>query len=88
MASIYRVKVGKQGRIVLPKELREAYEVSSGDEAVIIVKGQELSIHLHKVPKDPIKHLIELSKLISIELSAEELKKKADEERLKQFLET
>ena len=88
MASIYRVKVGKQGRIVLPKELREAYEVSSGDEAIIIAKGQELSIHLHKVPKDLIKHLIELSKLISIELSAEELKKKADEERLKQFLET
>ena len=88
MASIYRVKVGKQGRIVLPKELREAYEVSSGDEAVIIVKGQELSIHLHKVPKDPIKHLIELSESVSIGLSAEELKKKADEERLKQFLET
>ena len=88
MASIYKVKIGKQGRIVLPKELREAYEVSSGDEAIIIAKGQELSIHLHKVPKDPIKHLIELSKSISIELSAEELKKKADEERLKQFLET
>ena len=88
MASIYRVKVGKQGRIVLPKELREAYEVSSGDEAVIIVKGQELSIHLHKVPKDPIKHLIELSESVSTGLSAEELKKKADEERLKQFLET
>ena len=88
MASIYRVKVGKQGRIVLPKELREAYEVSSGDEAVIIAKGQELSIHLHKVPKDPIKHLVELSKSISIDLSAEELKKKSDEERLKQFLGT
>jgi AbrB family looped-hinge helix DNA binding protein len=88
VASIYKVKVGKQGRIVLPKELREAYEVSSGDEAIIIAKGQELSIHLHKVPKDPVKHLIELSRAVSIGLSAEELKKKADEERLKDFLGT
>jgi len=84
VASIYKVKVGKQGRIVLPKELREAYEVSNGDEAIIIVKGQELSIHLHKVSKDPIKHLTETSKKISIGLSAKKLKQRADEERIKQ----
>ena len=85
MASMYKVKVGKQGRIVLPKELREAYDVSTGDEAVIIAKGQELTIHLHKVSKDPLKHLTETSKKISIGLSAEKLKQRADEERIKQF---
>ena len=88
MASIYKVKIGKQGRIVLPKELRETYEVNAGDEAIIIVKNQELTIHLHKVSKDPLQDLTELSETVSIGLSADELKKKADEERLKQFLKT
>ena len=88
MASVYKVKVGKQGRIVLPKELREAYEVSSGDEAIIIAKGQELSIHLHKVCKDPIEDLAEASKRISIGLSAEKLKQRADEERVNQYYST
>lgn len=85
MASMFKVKVGKQGRIVLPKKLRETCEVSAGDEAIIIAKGQELSIHLHKVSKDPIKHLTETSKKIAIGLSAEKLKQRADEERIKEF---
>jgi AbrB family looped-hinge helix DNA binding protein len=88
MTSIYKVKVGKQGRIVLPKELREACEISTGDEALIIARGKELTIHLHKVSEDPIRDLAEVSKTISIGVSAEELKKKTDEERLKQFLKT
>jgi AbrB family looped-hinge helix DNA binding protein len=88
VASIYKVKVGRQGRIVLPKELREACKISTGDEAIIISRGQELSIHLHKVSKDPLQDLTEISKTISIGLSAEKLKQKADEERLKQFNET
>jgi AbrB family looped-hinge helix DNA binding protein len=88
MASIYKVKVGKQGRIVLPKELREAYEVNTGDEAIIIAKGQELRIHIHKNVKDPLRDITELSETISIGLSAEELKRKTDEERLKDFLKT
>jgi len=88
VASIYKVKIGKQGRIVLPKELRKACEVNTGDEAIIIVKGQELHIHLHKVSKDPLQDLTDLSETVSIGLSADELKKKADDERLKQFLRT
>jgi AbrB family looped-hinge helix DNA binding protein len=88
MTSIYKVRVGRQGRIVLPKELREACRVTTGDEAVIIARGKELTIHLHKVSEDPIQDLTELSKTISIGLSAEELKKKTDEERLKRFLKT
>lgn len=88
MTSVYKVRVGRQGRIVLPKELREAYGVSTGDEVIIIARGKELSIHLRRVSEDPLQDLTELSKTISIGLSAEELKKKADEERLKQFLGT
>jgi len=86
MTSVYKVRVGRQGRIVLPKELREAYGVSMGDEAIIIASGKELSIHLHKVSEDPLKDLTELAETVSIGLSAEELKKRTDEERLKQFL--
>lgn len=71
---------------MLPKELREAYGVDTGDEAVIIAGGKELSIHLHKVSEDPLQDLTELSKTVSIGLSAQELKEKADEERLKHFL--
>jgi AbrB family looped-hinge helix DNA binding protein len=89
MPSVYKVKVGKQGRIVLPKGLREAYGVDTGDEAIIIAKDDgELTIRLHKVSEDPLHDLIEVSKGTSIGLSAEELKKKADEERVKQFLGT
>jgi AbrB family looped-hinge helix DNA binding protein len=54
MTSIYRVRISKQGRIVLPKELRESYGVKTGDEAIIIALGKELAMHLHKVSKDPI----------------------------------
>lgn len=86
MTSVYRVRVGRQGRIVLPKELREEYGIKTGDEAIILVKGKELSLHLRKVSGDPLQDLTELSETISIGLSAEEFKKKADEERLKEFL--
>ncbi|MEM2106395.1 MAG: AbrB/MazE/SpoVT family DNA-binding domain-containing protein [Candidatus Bathyarchaeia archaeon] len=88
MTSIYKIRIGRQGRIVLPKELREAYRVNVGDEAVVIARGNELTMYLHNVSKNPLQDLVELSKTVSIGLSAEELKKKVDEERLKQFLET
>ena len=88
MSSIYKVRVGKQGRIVLPKEVRDAYEMEAGDEVTIIVKGDELTIHLHKVPEDPLEDLAKLSETTSIGLSAKELKERADEERLRAFLKT
>lgn len=88
MSSIYKVKVGKQGRIVLPKNLREAYGVNTGNEAIIIARDGKLTIHFHKLSENPIQDLIELSKTTTIGLSAEELKKKADQERIKHFLRT
>jgi AbrB family looped-hinge helix DNA binding protein len=88
MASIHKAKVGKQGRIVLPKKLRQAYGVKTGDEAIIIANGNKLSIHLHQSQKDPLQDLTDLSKTISIGLSTPQLKKKINEERLKDFLKT
>ena len=86
MASIYKVKIGKQGRIVLPKQLRETCRISSGDEAVIIENGQELNIHFHKAIKDPLEDLMDISKQISIGMSAKELKEFEDKERFKDYL--
>jgi len=86
MTSIYRVRVGKQGRIVLPKEIRETYGINAGDEAVILARGEEMSLRISKVSEDPLQDLFELSKNVSIGLSAKELKRKADEERLQEFL--
>jgi AbrB family looped-hinge helix DNA binding protein len=83
MSSIYKVRVGKQGRLVLPKEVRDAYEMEAGDEVTIIVKEGELTIHLHKAPEDPLEDLAQLSETISIGLSAKELKERADKERIK-----
>jgi len=88
MSSIYKARVGKQGRIVLPKEVRDVYEMKAGDEVTIIVKGGELTIHIHKAPEDPLEDLAQLSEVISIGLSAKELKERADEERLRAFIET
>lgn len=86
MPSIYKVRVGKQGRLVLPKEVRDAYEVEAGDEVTIIIKGDKLTIHLHKTPEDPLEDLAQLSEIISIGLSAKELKERADEERVRDRL--
>lgn len=69
----------------MPKELREACQVNTGDEAVIIAKGQELSIHLHKATLDPLEDLIEISKHVSIGMSAQELKEFEARERIKDY---
>ena len=87
MSSIYKVRVGKQGRIILPKKVRDAYELKSGDEVTIIAKGGELVFHMHKIPENPLEDLAQLSKIISIGLSAKELKEVADKERTETFFE-
>ena len=74
--------------MVLPKKLRESYNVQTGDEAVIVAVGDKMSLHLHKASEDPLADLTALSQEISIGLSAEQLKKKSEEERLKHFLQT
>ena len=83
---VYKTRVGKKFRMVLPKELREAYSLDEGDEVHIVVHDEGVSIHFHKVPEDPLQDLVELSKSVSIGLSAKQLKMKADEERLKTYL--
>lgn len=70
---------------MLPKALREACQVNAGDEAVIIVKGQELNIHLHKGNQDPLEHFIETSKKVSFGLTARQLKQFEEKQRIKDY---
>jgi AbrB family looped-hinge helix DNA binding protein len=83
---MYRVRIGKQGRIVLPKEIREEYDVKAGDEVTMIVKGDEITLRIRETPEDPLEDLNGLAERISIGLSAQELKRLSDEERLKEFI--
>jgi len=86
VAQMYRVRIGKQGRIVLPKEIREEYDVKAGDEVTMIVKGDEITLRIRETPEDPVEDLHGLAERISIGLSAQELKRLSDEERLKDFI--
>jgi AbrB family looped-hinge helix DNA binding protein len=86
VAQMYRVRIGKQGRIVLPKEIREEYDVKAGDEVTMIVKGDEITLRIRETPEDPLEDLNGLAERISIGLSAQELKRLSDEERLKEFI--
>lgn len=86
MTQMYRVRIGKQGRIVLPKEIREEYDVKAGDELTMIVKGDEITLRIKEALGDPLEDLRRLAGHISIGLSAQELKRLSDEERLKEFI--
>ena len=86
MTAIYRLKVGKHGRIVLPKEMRDAYSVEPGDEVTMIVRDDEITLRIDERPEDPLEDLHQLAKRISIGLSAEDLKRLSDQERLKDFI--
>ena len=70
MTAIYRLKVGKHGRIVLPKEMRDEYSVKPGDEVTMIVKGDEITLRINESPEDPLEDLHQLTERISIGLSA------------------
>lgn len=83
MTQMYKVKIGKQGRIVLPKEIREEYDVKAGDDAILIVKKDGITLRLHRSPVDPIEDLAELAQNTSIGLTPTELKQLADSERVK-----
>ena len=85
MATIYKTKVGKQGRIVLPRDIRDAFGVDPGDEVTIIVKERELTLRLQKAPEDPLEDLTKLADTVSIGLPAKKLKERADEERQRAF---
>lgn len=86
MAQMYRVRIGKQGRIVLPKEIREEYDVKTGDEVTMIVKGNEITLRIKETPKDPLEDLHRLAERTSIGLTTQELKRLSDEERLKEYI--
>jgi AbrB family looped-hinge helix DNA binding protein len=86
VTQMYRVRIGKQGRIVLPKEIREEYDMKAGDEVTMIVKGDEITLRIKETPEDPLEDLRRLAERISIGLSTHELKRLSDEERLREFI--
>jgi len=86
VTAIYRLRVGKHGRVVLPKEMRDQYSIEPGDEVTMIVKDDEITLKIKESPEDPLEDLHQLAKRISIGLSPEELKRLSNEERLKEYV--
>jgi len=86
LAKIQRIKIGKNGRITIPKKVRDQLDIKAGDEFILISKKEKLEFTLVKTTIDPMEDLRRLSENIQIGLSFEELKKLADKERLKDYL--
>ena len=51
-----RIRVGERGRIVLPKDFREALNIREGDELVLTLRGNKVII---EKAEDPFKILEE-----------------------------
>jgi len=75
------VRVDKKGRIVIPKEFRDALGIREGDELVLMLKGGRVII---EKAEDPLKILEEVLGELSF---SRELRKVAEGEGLKQLRE-
>ena len=71
-----RVRVDSKGRIVLPKEYREALNIKEGDELVITIRGSKVII---EKSEDPFKVLEEVLGDLTF---SRELRKIAEKEAL------
>lgn len=71
-----RVRIDSKGRIVLPKEFREALSVKEGDELAITLKGNKVVI---EKSEDPFKVLEEILGDLTFD---RELRKAAEGEAL------
>ena len=76
-----RVRVGKRGRIVLPKEFRDALGIREGDELVMMLKDGRIII---EKAENPFKVLEEVLGEISF---SRKLRGVAEEEGLKELRE-
>ena len=76
-----RVRVDRRGRIVLPKEFRDALGISEGDEVVVMLEGGRVII---EKAEDPLKVLEEVLGGLSF---SRELRRVAEEEGLKELRE-
>jgi len=72
-----RVRVDDKGRIVIPKEFREALNVKKGDELVITLRGSRIVI---EKSEDPFKILEEVLGDLTF---SRELRRIAEKEALK-----
>jgi len=71
-----RVRIDSKGRIVLPKEYREALNIKEGDELVITLRGSKVII---EKSEDPFKVLEEVLGDLTF---SRELRKIAEKEAL------
>jgi len=76
-----RVRVDSKGRVVLPKEFRDALGIREGDELVLVLKGGRVII---EKAEDPLKVLEEVLEGLSF---SRELRRVAEEEGLKEVKE-
>ena len=72
-----KVRVDKKGRIVLPKEFREALDIREGDELIITLRGSKAII---EKSEDPFKVLEEVLGDLTF---SRELRRIAEREALK-----
>ena len=76
--AIFRVSVDERGRIVIPKEVREAIGIASGDEVIIKVENNKAIL---EKAEDPFEKLQELLGDLAF---SRKLRKIAEEEGLRQ----
>ena len=76
-----RVRVDSKGRVVLPKEFRDALGIREGDELVMMLRGGRVII---EKAEDPLKVLEEVLEELSF---SRELRRVAEEEGLKEVKE-
>jgi len=76
-----RVRVDSKGRVVLPKEFRDALGIREGDELVMMLRGGRVII---EKAEDPLKVLEEVLEGLSF---SRELRRVAEEEGLKEVKE-
>jgi len=74
-----RVRIDSKGRIILPKEFREALSIREGDELIITLKGDKVVI---EKSEDPFKVLEEVLGDLTF---SRELRRAAEEEALKEL---
>ena len=76
-----RVRVDSKGRVVLPKEFRDALGIREGDELILVLKSGKIII---EKAEDPFKVLEEVLEGLSF---SRELRRVAEEEGLKEVKE-
>ncbi|AGT35553.1 MAG: AbrB/MazE/SpoVT family DNA-binding domain-containing protein [Thermofilum sp.] len=72
MRKIKELKVGRKGQIVIPKELREEFNIKEG--GIILVKKADGKILLIPKPEDPVDFLLQIAQKVKLRDLRREIK--------------